>query len=89
MLEVFQQRMDVRWATRKGMRKQNYLVPPRILPDQRASAVMAAVESGIPEFSIGALTELCRDLRVILLAECLDASTACRRKLWARHARLT
>jgi hypothetical protein len=49
---------------------------------------MVAVESGIPELSIGALTELCRDLRVIILAECPDASTACRRKLWATHARL-
>jgi hypothetical protein len=88
VLEVFQQRMEVCWATRKGVHQQNYLVPPRILPDQRASAVMAAVESGIPEFSIGALTELCRDLRVIILAECPDASTACRRKLWATHARL-
>jgi hypothetical protein len=88
VLEVFQQRMEVCWATRQGVHKQNYLVPPRILPDQRASALMAAVESGIPELSNGALAGLSRDLRVIILAECPDASTACRRKLWATHARL-
>ena len=88
VLEVFQQRMEVCWVTRQGVHKQNYLVPPRIVPDQRASALMAAVESGIPELSIQALDELSRDLRVIILAEGPDASTACVRKLWATHARL-
>ena len=70
------------------MHKQNYLAPPRILPDQRASALMAVVESGIPEVSIAALVEPSRDLRVIIPAEFPDASTACRKKLWATHARL-
>ena len=88
VLEVFQQRMEACWVTRQGVHKQNNLVPPRILPDQRASALMAAVESGILELSIKALAELSRDLRVIILAECPDASTACVRKLWATHARL-
>ena len=48
VLEVFAQRIQVYY----GDRSRDILVMPRIIPNQRAGAIMSACDTGVPALSV-------------------------------------
>lgn len=76
------------WTSHHEMLTRDILVPPRIIQNTGASTVYAAFNKGVPQLSVDSITELCADLKYILIAECPDNASSNKRKMYATAARL-
>ena len=80
VLEIFLQRMTVHYRLGNVVHHRSILVMPRVLPDQTASSIFSACETGIPEFRMEALNGLCGHLKYLLYTETPDGASAAERK---------
>eukprot|EP00974_Lingulodinium_polyedra_P123414 11186677-Lingulodinium_polyedra.AAC.1 len=55
-------------------------VPPRIIQNAKGPCIYAAVNGGVPQFSIDSLVELCKSIRFASLSEFPDNAKSNRRK---------
>ena len=90
VLEVFAQIMTVSaWRSASETDTRDVLVPPRVVGNNQASTVYRAVNTGVPEFSVEAINQLCGHLKYVLVSECPDNHSGNRRKVYATAQRLT
>jgi hypothetical protein len=90
VVELFAQSMQVCFhdSVTDTEHSHEVLVPPRMVQNTKASTVLHAVDSGVPEFSLSNIIKLCAALRFMLLSEFPDNASSNKRKLFACAMRL-